>query len=128
MPSTPEPEHLVVIVAEDEPLVRMVASDALIDAGFTVIEAEHAEQALAILQRQARDVHMLFTDIHMPGAIDGLALAHHALAHWPWISLLIASGKATPTQAELPLGSRFLSKPYDTSAMVAHVRNMAVSH
>jgi CheY-like chemotaxis protein len=114
----------IVVVAEDETLIRMLAVDVLIDAGFAVIEAGHADDALAILNSQATDIHVLFTDIHMPGSMDGLELAHHTRRHWPWIALLVASGKGKPSFAELPPGSRFLSKPYEPSHVVAHVREL----
>ena len=67
-----------VIVVEDDALIRMVAADVLADAGFTVIEAGHAGEALALLEAHASGIHVLFTDIQMPGAMDGLALAHYA--------------------------------------------------
>jgi two-component system, response regulator PdtaR len=115
---------LIVVVAEDEALIRMMAVDVLTDEGFEVIEARHAEEALTILKSQAADIQLLFTDIHMPGPMDGLELAHHARSHWPWIALLLASGKARPTLAEMPAGSRFLSKPYDADHVVTHVREL----
>lgn len=116
--------QVVVLIAEDEPLIRMMAVDALSDAGFTVVEAEHADGALEILQAQADGVHVLFTDVHMPGTMDGLQLAHHAHGHWPWIAVLIASGQARPTAEELPLNSRFLPKPYDYHQVIQQVREM----
>jgi CheY-like chemotaxis protein len=114
----------LVIVAEDDALIRMMAVDALANAGFVVIEAAHADDALTILTTRADQVHALFTDIHMPGTITGLELAHHVCGQWPWIALLVASGKARPTPAEMPPGSRFLSKPYDPDHMVQHVRQL----
>ncbi len=118
------PAHIAVVVAEDEPLIRMAAAAALRDEGFEVMEAESAEEALGILQEHAWDVHVLFTDIHMPGSMDGLALAHHAALHWPWISFLIASGRAKPEDAELPARSRFVAKPYSHDHVITHVREM----
>ena len=84
----------------------------------------HAAEALAILRKQASGVHVLFTDIHMPGLMNGLALAHHAHIHWPWIGLILASGRARPLPADLPVGSRFLAKPYDFHHLVGHVREL----
>lgn len=129
MTAVPEatPALLVVIVAEDEALIRMMAVDALTEAGFAVVEAEHAAGALAILAAQPNGVHALFTDIHMPGAMDGLELAHHVHDHWPWITLIVASGKARPLATEMPDGSRFLSKPYNLAHVVKHVRELAAS-
>lgn len=118
---------LVVLVVEDEMLIRMVAVDALTEAGFTVVEAGHAAGALAILTTQPSGVHALFTDIHMPGSMDGLELAHHIHDHYPWIALIIASGKARPLSAELPDGSRFLPKPYDPLHVVKHVNELVAA-
>jgi CheY-like chemotaxis protein len=114
----------VVVVADDEPLIRMTAVDELTDAGFMVIGAEHVEEAIAILESQAAHVDLLFTDIHMPGAMDGLALAHHASTNWPWIALLLASGKASPQAHEMPTGCRFLAKPYDPLHLIAHAKEL----
>ena len=112
------------IVAEDESLIRLFAVEFLQDAGFEVIEARHADQALTILADRADGIHLLFTDIHMPGAMNGLQLAHHSRMNWPWVSLLLASGHARPVATDLPHGSRFMAKPYDPDHMLAHVREM----
>jgi DNA-binding NtrC family response regulator len=114
----------VVIVAEDEPLIRLLAVNVLTDAGFTVIEAPHAEAALAALHARPGGVHLLFTDIHIPGTLNGLQLAHCARKLWPKMGLLIASGEYYPDQAELPHGSIFLRKPYDLDHVVAHARTL----
>lgn len=114
-----------IVVAEDDLLIRMVAVAALTDAGFVVIETEHADAALLTLTSRAADVHILFTDINMPGSMNGLELAHHVSIHWPWIGVLIASGQAKPTIAQLPLGSRFIPKPYDPSHAVAQITELA---
>ncbi len=108
-------------------LIRMVAVEVLTVAGLVVIEAAHAEEALAALETQAADVHVLFTDIHMPGSMNGLELAHHTRHHWPWIALLISSGRVRPELIEMPPGSRFLAKPYDPNHMLTHIRELAVS-
>jgi CheY-like chemotaxis protein len=119
-------KSVLVLVVEDEPLIRMMAADALADAGFAVLEAEDADAALLHLNGRSSDVVVLCTDVHMPGAIDGLALAHHVFVNWPWIALLVMSGKARPGLAELPSGARFLAKPYEVEALVSHVAEMAV--
>ena len=118
------PAHIAVVLAEDEPLIRMAAAAALRDEGFDVMEAESAEEALDILHAHAWDVHVPFTDIHMAGSMDGLALAHHAALHWPWISFLIASGRARPGDTELPTRSRFVAKPYSHDHVINHIREM----
>jgi two-component system, response regulator PdtaR len=102
------PDQTFVLVAEDEELVRLVIVQVLLDEGFEVLEAEHAEAALIVLESHARRIHVLFTDIQMPGTMDGLALAHHASKHWPWIGLLVTSarprsdGTAFPEQSRCP--------------------------
>jgi CheY-like chemotaxis protein len=101
------PDQITVLVAEDEKLVRLVIAEVLRDEGFEVIEVEHAEAALAILQIHAARIHVLFTDIQMPGTMNGLALAHHAASHWPRIALLITSARPLPDRAALPKKSRF---------------------
>ena len=92
--SDPAAPSVLVLVAEDDTLIRMMAVDALTDAGFAVIEVGHADDALNILSAQSAKVRALFTDIHMPGTMTGLELAHHVRGNWPWIALLVASGKA----------------------------------
>jgi hypothetical protein len=84
-------------------LVRLVIVQALLDAGFEVMEAEHAEAALIVLESHGHRIHVLFTDIQMPGTMDGLALAHHASKHWPWMGLLVTLGPA-------PLGSHHIAR------------------
>ena len=120
----PSRPSVVVVVAEDDLLIRMMAVDALTDAGFVVIEAVQAAEALKILSVQADAVQALFTDIHMPGGMTGLELAHHVRSEWPWIALLVASGNSWPSPEALPAGSRFLPKPYDPDHVVQHVREL----
>jgi two-component system, response regulator PdtaR len=121
------PDQIFVLVAEDEELVRLVIVDALEDAGFEVMEAEHADAALDILQVHAARIHVLFTDIHMPGAMDGLALAHHTAKNWPKIALLITSARPRPHQLSLPEKSRFLAKPYRHDHVIRHIREVAAA-
>jgi len=120
-------EPKTVVVAEDEALIRMLAVEVLTGAGFAVIEAGHAEEALAALQARFWAIHLLFTDIHMPGPMNGLELAHHVRGAWPHIALLIASGKDKPLPAKLPAGSIFLTKPYDPDHVVAHARTLTAA-
>jgi CheY-like chemotaxis protein len=110
------PDQILVLVAEDEALVRFVIVDALEDAGFDVIEAEHAEAALGVLQIHAARIHVLFTDIHMPGAMDGLALAHHAATRWPKIALLLTSGRLRPISRTSPRKAGFWQNPIGTTS------------
>ncbi len=121
--TTAADKHIVVVV-EDETLIRLFVCEALTEAGFDVVEAKHADAAVAVLRARAEEIHALFTDIHMPGSMNGLALAHLSRRSWPWIALLIASGLARPQLEEMPHGSRFLPKPYHPDHVVGHLREM----
>ena len=110
---------VVVLVAEDDVLIRMMVVDALTDAGFTVIEAVHADDALSILIAQAKAVHALFTDIQMPGAMTGLDLAHHVRGKWPWIALLVASGNFRPPPTRCRSAAAFCLCPITGSCREA---------
>jgi CheY-like chemotaxis protein len=105
-------------------LIRMATADALGGEGFVVIEVGDAEEALSALRNEASCVHVLFTDIQMPGSMNGLQLAHHVRQSWPSIALIITSGGPDLTSAPMPAGSRFVPKPYDHSNLVAHIREM----
>lgn len=124
MHSRPNLTKPVVLVVEDEALIRMLAADALVDAGFAVIEADHGAQALDVLRQQADGIHAVFTDVHMPGAINGVALAHEASRCWPWLRLLVASGHAMPNRDELPADCRFLPKPYSLAHVVRQLHEL----
>jgi CheY-like chemotaxis protein len=115
---------IVVIVVEDEVLIRMVLTEALFEDGFDVLEATHAQEAIAILETEAPRVHALFTDVHMPGEVDGLGLVNHARAHWPWLSLLVTSGRAYPKTSAMPKGTRFIPKPYELNHVIHNIRDM----
>ena len=115
---------IVVVIVEDEPLIRMVLAEALLEDGFDVIEATHAREAITILEVEAVRVHALFTDVHMPGDLDGVGLVHHARLHWPWLSLLVTSGRAYPKANAMPQGARFISKPYEFTQVIRHIREM----
>jgi DNA-binding NtrC family response regulator len=121
------PKPRIVLIAEDEIFIRIVAVEMLIEAGFDVIEAQNAEDALAILKTRATEITLLFTDINMPGRFNGLKLAHQVHGAWPQIALLITSGASTPPCGDLPTGSRFLPKPYVSSDVVAQVRELTTA-
>ena len=119
------PSGNVVLVAEAQIFVRGAAADVLNDHGYEVIEVGSADGALAVLAERGRDIRALFTDLSMPGSIDGLALAHTVRRCWPWIGLLLTSGRPRPPTSELPEGSRFLMKAYDTARMAKHIWELA---
>jgi CheY-like chemotaxis protein len=101
----------VVLVVEDEELLRWNAVAMIEDAGFDVVDAANATEAIAILERR-NDIRIIFTDIQMPGSIDGLRLAHLVKNRWPPIKIITTSGHFRVRDDELPEGCRFLSKPY----------------
>src|SRR6202165_1562645 len=112
-----------VLVVEDEMMLRMRAVEIVEDAGFTPIEAVNADEALAILESRS-DIELLFTDIQMPGSMDGLKLAHAVHQRWPSIKIILVSGKLTPTDAEKPIHSRFFGKPLEGKQMSAEMQEM----
>jgi CheY-like chemotaxis protein len=113
----------VVLVVEDEMLLRMRAVDMVEDAGFTPIEAVDADQAVAILESRS-DIAMLFTDIQMPGSMDGLKLAHAVRDRWPPIKIILVSGKLQLANIDIPADSRFFGKPFEARDMIAEMQDM----
>jgi len=113
----------VVLVVEDEMLLRMRAVDMVEDAGFTSVEAVDADQAIAILESRS-DIALLFTDIQMPGQMDGLGLAHAVHDRWPPIKIILVSGQLKLANIGIPADSQFFGKPLAASEMIAEMRNM----
>lgn len=114
----------LVLVVEDEFLVRMNAVFLLEEAGFGVIEAGSAEDAIALLESR-KDIQIVFTDINMPGSMDGLRLAHAIRNRWPPIELVLTSGQMRVRNEDMPARGHFLSKPYDPNKLVEVVRLLA---
>jgi len=114
----------LVLVVEDEFLVRMNAVSLLEEAGFAVLEAGSADEAIVLLEGR-RDIRIVFTDINMPGSMDGLRLAHAIRNRWPPIELLLTSGQVRGRSDDLPARGRFLSKPYDPNNLVEVVTSLA---
>jgi CheY-like chemotaxis protein len=113
----------VILIVEDEALVRLSAVGMLVDAGFRTIEAASGDEALELLVADS-DVQLLFTDVNMPGIIDGLVLARQVHDRWPQIGIMVASAKKEPQLGELPVGSRFERKPYNVDMVVRHAREL----
>ena len=112
-----------VLVVEDEMVLRMRAADIVEDAGFTPVEAVNADEAIAILESRS-DIAVLFTDIQMPGSMDGLKLAHAVHTRWPDIKIVLVSGQVKPSDAERPADSRFFGKPLGVEQMIAELQAM----
>jgi DNA-binding NtrC family response regulator len=107
-----------ILVVEDELLLRLNAVEMIEDAGFEPIEAENADTAMRILEARA-DIRLVFTDIRMPGSIDGLKLAHTVRDRWPAIKVTVTSGHVLISAAELPADCQFLRKPYGSAEIAS---------
>jgi CheY-like chemotaxis protein len=118
-------ERPVVLVVEDEFLIRQYAVEMIDEAGFDAIEAANADEAIEILESRS-DIRIVFTDIQMPGSIDGLKLAHAVRDRWPPIKLIVTSGQRTVPESALPRGGRFFSKPYQPSEIARALHEFAV--
>jgi CheY-like chemotaxis protein len=114
-----------ILIVEDEGLVRLLGVGTFTDAGFRVIEAFNGDDALGLLESDS-DVQLLFTDVSMPGKMDGLALAREVHDRWPHIGIMVVSGQSISETHELPAGCRFLRKPYCPEAAVKHAHEMTV--
>src|ERR1700748_3831784 len=112
-----------VLVVEDEMILRMRAVDIVEDAGFCPVEAVNADEAISILESRS-DISLLFTDIQMPGSMDGLKLAHAVHDRWPSIKIILVSGQMKPSEAERPADSRFFGKPLGVDQMVTELQDM----
>src|ERR1700757_4821161 len=121
--STGSPKVPNVLVVENEMILRMRAVDIVEDAGFNPVEAVNAEEAISILESRS-DISLLFTDIQMPGSIDGLKLAHAVHDRWPSIKIILVSGQVKPSDAERPADSRFFGKPLGVEQMTAELQAM----
>ena len=108
-----------VLVVEDEILIRELVAEELEEAGFTVITAKDADYAISILEAR-QDIHLVFTDIDMPGSMDGLKLAAAVRDRWPPVHIIITTGKVRPL--EIPANALFIPKPYVGQAVVAAMR------
>ena len=109
-----------VLVVEDEPMIRIVAADALADSGIMAWEAGDADEALDALEKHPR-IGLVFTDVSMPGEIDGLGLAERLSVDRPDVQVIVTSGAMTVTDEELPGNGTFLPKPYPPERLVGLV-------
>lgn len=105
-----------VLVVEDEPLIRLAAIALVEDEGFSVFEAENADDAIAILEAHP-EIRIVFTDVQMAGSMDGLQLVAFARDRWPPLRFIVVSGDAKPDPANFPEGAHFFTKPYDAATI-----------
>ena len=113
----------VILIVEDEFLLRLDSAETIEHAGFEVIQAANADEAIAILKGRP-DIHVVFTDIQMPGSMDGLKLARFVRDRWPPIKIIATSGRVVVDDDDLPTGSVFLPKPYRGAELVETLREL----
>ena len=118
-----ESRRPVVLIVEDEFLLRMDAADMIEAAGFEAVEAANADQAIEILEARS-DITVIFTDIQMPGSMDGLNLARAVRGRWPPITIVATSGYVHVSERDLPEGGRFLPKPYSPRQVTGVLREL----
>jgi CheY-like chemotaxis protein len=116
-------QKAVILVVEDETIIRMGAVLMLEDAGFSVVEASNAHGAMKILEGRT-DIRAVFPDIHMPGTWDGMKLARMIRDRWPPIHLIMTSGRMIPNNDDLPAGGRFIRKPYAPAHVIATIHEL----
>jgi two-component system, response regulator PdtaR len=114
---------LVVLVVEDEPFVRMQAVVIIEEAGYGVVEASSADEAIAILVAR-EDIGVVVTDIEMPGSMDGIKLARAIRDRWPPIELIVTSGRYHVRADDLPSRAKFMPKPYTPDILVTAIRTL----
>jgi two-component system, response regulator PdtaR len=115
--------RVAVLIVEDESLIRMEVVSSLEDAGFLIYEAGNADEAVRMLEEHA-EIQLVFTDINMPGSMDGLKLAHYARGRWPPVKIIVTSGKSKVQGQDLPAGAIFIGKPYHFDHITHRVREM----
>jgi len=110
----------LVLIVEDEFLIRLSTAEMVRELGFEVVEAVDADHAIELLENTA-DIAIVFTDIQMPGSMDGLELLAVVRNRWPPIALLVTSGQVEPAIEDLPAGTHFLAKPYAQRQLGQHL-------
>lgn len=113
----------VVLVVEDESLICMNAIAMVEEAGFEAIAASDADEAIRILESR-NDIRAVFTEVHMPGSMDGIMLARVVHNRWPPVALIVTSGQANVPESDLPIGGRFLPKPYAPGRIETALRQL----
>lgn len=111
------PANTVVLVVDDETMLRFYAVDIFEDRGFTTFEATNSVEALAALDEHP-EINVLLTDINMPGTMNGLELAREVRQRWPAVRLIVASGQVRPSADEMPAGGAFVAKPFSPETIL----------
>jgi two-component system, response regulator PdtaR len=118
-----KPTRQVVLIVEDEALVRMTAVDMIEEAGFAILEATNADKAMLLLEARL-NITVVFTDIEMPGSMNGLRLAEAVRGRWPPIKIIATSGDYVVRGGDLPSGGLFLAKPYSLNQISSALREI----
>ena len=116
----------VVLIVEDSTIIRMGAVDLVLAAGYEALQASNADEAIRVLESR-NDIDLVFTDVQMPGTMDGMKLAHYIRDRWPPVKLIVASGAAILEESSLPGGSSYFSKPYDDHAITDAMARLLAS-
>lgn len=120
MAQSPTPSQPTILVAEDNAILRLDASELLKDHGYTVVEAANADEAIKLMESR-KDIRMLFTDIEMPPGCNGLELAYEVHNRWPKVLLVITSGRVEPARDEIADHGIFIRKPYKPNDLLAQI-------
>jgi CheY-like chemotaxis protein len=119
----PKNRAIAVLVVEDEHLIKMDTATSLEAAGFTVYAADNAADAIGCLELH-KEIRLIFTDIDMPGSMDGLALAHYVRGRWPPVKIIVTSGYVKVRRDDLPVGAIFVEKPYYPEAIAERMKEL----
>ncbi|MGH6888185.1 MAG: response regulator [Rhizomicrobium sp.] len=114
----------LVLVVEDEFLIRMNTVEMVEEAGYAALDASNADEAIAILDRRG-DIQIVFSDINMPGSMNGLELAEAIADNWPQVRVVLTSGRFILRDEDLPDNDRFILKPFDTGQIANVLRDLA---
>ena len=126
MLATPPTQRPIILIVEDEFLIRMHAAELIKQEGYEVVEAGNADEAIAILECRS-DIHVVFTDIRMPGSMDGLKLARAVRNSWPPVKIIATSGHHVFRDGDLPEDSVFLRKPYNAAIIAQTLREVTAA-
>ncbi len=112
------------LVVDDDGILRMDVAEILEQAGFRTLEADTGDEAMAVLEQHHLDVTLLFSDVEMPGSRNGFALAREVAVKWPYIAIVIASGRMRPDDGDLPEGAHFIGKPFSAEVVHGHLQEV----
>lgn len=112
------------LAVDDEAIIRLDALEILETAGFRCLDAASGDEAIEILSTRSEQIVLLFTDVEMPGSVDGFALARHVAQHWPHIEIVVSSGRLKPAEGDLPEKAAFISKPFSSDIVHSELRRL----